>query len=118
MIKLFFIIFFIAELIIAFSFILKIWQFDCVVNRLNNKILSRKSKLKWGIATFRTIIKSLGHDVILFKHAFKKKRQIYLMNFSKNIVSYILIFVLKGKYKKAIMAYQLGKEIVEGIIES
>jgi len=47
-----------------------------------------------------------------------QKREEYLINILKTSLMYGSIFMLKGKYKKSVFAFQLVKEIYEGFKEA
>lgn len=118
MIKIFFTTFFMAELIIAASVIIKICQFNRCVNKWNNLILSNKELLRNGLIDFCLLLEDFSTNVVKIKKALQQKSNEYLTNFLKTSVIYCGIFILRGKYKKAALAYQLVKEIYEGISEA
>lgn len=116
MIKIFFVTFFTAELIIAISVILKIYQFDKAVNNWNSLILANQNKIKVTFMDFRFLLEEFNNSFNKFKEFIKQKRQEYLFNSLKTSIIYGSIFLLKGKYKKSILAYQVIKEIYEGFL--
>ena len=118
MVKIFFITFFIAELVIALAVILNIFKFNKAVNNWNNWLLANKDTLCSGLVGFRLIFTHFTKDLNKFKQLVARKRQEYLINILKTSLIYFGIFTLKGKYKKAILAYQVTKEIYEGLFES
>lgn len=118
MFKLFFITFYIAELIIVFAVILKICAVDKKVREINDLVLANQNKIKTGMVGIRSLIENSAKSLINVKEIIKKKRQEYIVNFVKTISVYMAIFMLKGKYKKAFIAYQFAKEVVDGVLES
>lgn len=118
MIKIFFATFFIAELIIATAIILKIYQFNNYINQCNTLVLANQGKIQEYFAIFRLLIKYFANNLIKINEIIKLKRQEYLLKFIETSVMYGGILLLKGKYKKTVLAYQLIKEIYEGFQES
>lgn len=118
MIKLFFIIFFIAELIIAFSIISKLYKFDKKVLKLNNEIEKNKEKIQTLLVDFRLLLKISNKSLVRLREIIIQKKQEYLLQTLKNLLIYGSFFFLKGKYKKTIFAYQILKETYEGFIEA
>lgn len=118
MIKLFFITFFTAELIIALTLILKIYGLNKSVNAWNNLILSNKDTIKDGFSELHSTVSDFSQSIIDVKNHIEEKRKEYTLNFIQTLISYFAIFTLKGKYKKAILSYQLLKEFYEGLSEA
>lgn len=118
MIKLFFAIFFIAELIIAFAIIIRLYKLDRCVNSLNAKILSNRHKILFGMMEIREALERFVECFDRFRNIIRKKRREYTFRFIKTFVIYMSILLLKGKYKKTMFAYQLFTEIYAGITEA
>lgn len=118
MIKIFFITFFIAELIIAITAILKIMQLDKGIVNLNQEILANRSKIGVCFCDLRLLLENFTSDLESFKSIMKQKRQEYLLKFLKTGLVYYGAFISKGKAKKMLITYQLGKEIYEALNES
>lgn len=118
MIKLFFITFFTAELIIALTLILKIYDLNKAVNALNSSILSNKEAIKDNFSKLHSTMSDFSQCIIDVKNHIDEKRKEYTLNFIQTLLSYFAIFTLKGKYKKAILSYQLIKEFYEGFSEA
>lgn len=116
--KLFFIVFFVAELIIAITLMLKIRQFNKCVNNWNNLILKNKNKIGGYFEDVRTLIEYFSVNLIKVRELIKRKREEYLIKVAKTALIYSSIFLLKGKYKKSVLAYQFVKEVYEGIKEA
>lgn len=121
MIKIFFATFFIAELIIAFSLILKIYKLDKCVNNFNDSVSKNKIKLQTVFSDIRFLFKEFNIGFIKLKEIIKQKQQEYSLRFLKTSIIYLSIFLLRGrwlKYKKIILAYQVIKEVYEGYKEA
>lgn len=118
MIKLFFITFFAAELIIALTLIFKIYGLNKSVNAWNKLILSNKDSIKANFSELHSIVADFSQSIIDVKNYIEEKRKEYTLNFIQTLLSYTAIFMLRGKYKKAILTYQLFKEFYEGFTEA
>lgn len=118
MVKIFFTTFFMAEIIIAASVIIKIYQFDRCVNNWNNLVLTNKEQIGKGFVDVCLSLEDFSNNIGKIKEVIQQKRNEYLANFLKTTAIYCGIFMLRGKYKKAVIAYQLVKEIYEGISET
>lgn len=118
MFKIFFTVFFMAELVIAVSIIIKICEYNRRIKNWNNSLLENKYQIKNGMVNLCVFLRDFSDNIFKIKKALKLKRNEYLINFLKTIVAYFGIFILPGKYKKAILTYQLVKEIYEGVLEA
>lgn len=118
MIKTFFATFFIAELIIAFAVIAKIWKIDRYVNSLNSLVVSNKLDICLAIKDFKWILVGFVYDFNKLKNWFRQRREEYMLRVAKTSLIYALIFILKGKYKKSVMVYQFVSEVYSGLIEA
>lgn len=121
MVKLFFITFFIAELIIAFSIIFKLYQWDKSVNRLNHLIAKNKIRIKFLFTDIRFVIEEFNKNFINLRILIKDRQQKYIMWVLKNTLIYSSVFLLRGKwrkYRKIILSYQIIKEFLEGFISA
>lgn len=118
MIKLFFITFFIAELIIALSIILTIYKLDKAVNALNKSVTLYQARIKESFLTIRFLFKEFNNKFLELMDDIYKRREEYIIQIIKNVLIYGSFFCLKGKYKKTLLGYQFAKEIYEGIKES
>lgn len=98
---LFIAIIFIAELIIAFSLIYFIVKADKKVCLLTDTVIQSRGDIKSVLNNINTVIKGLKDKINAAIHFLVKKKQDYTMNIIKNILLYSLLFILKGKYKKA-----------------
>ena len=117
MFKIFFATFFIAELIIAFAVILKIYRFNKLVNITNKAVLSSQNSIKIIFHDLRFTFEEFNKAIVDFRAFVHKKKEEYIMRMLKTSLVYGSILCLKGKYKKTVMAYQIFKEIYEGVVE-
>lgn len=117
MIKLFFLTFFIAELIIAFTVILKIYRLDKCVNALSAAVRANKFKIKTAISDVRFLIEDFTVMFNETKELIRRTKEAYMIKTAKNILVYVGILMLKGKYKKTALVYQLASEIYDGFVE-
>lgn len=118
MIKIFFITFFIAELIIATAIILRIHKLNKFVNKLNDLIPSIQMKMINGFNDFRLIIEEFNRNFIELRKLLEQKKQEYSWKFLKTSLIYGSLFFLKGNYRRLVLGYQLIKEIYEEISEN
>lgn len=118
MFKILFAIVFFAELVLAIAVITNICRFNKCVNNWNNIICANKMRVKNGLTDFYFLLQYFSKSVLKIKEVIQQKRNEYLSSFLKTAAIYCGIFILKGKYKKAVLAYQLVKEIYEGISEA
>lgn len=118
MIKLFFVTFFIAELIIVAAVILKIYKLDKVVNSLNDAVLKSQDKIKVAFFDFRFVLEEFNSGFCNLKKIIAQKQEEYLINILKNFIVWIGFLLLKGKYKKALIACNFLKDVYEGYKEA
>lgn len=115
---LFIAVIFIAELIIAVSLVVLIIKADKKVLQINSEVTQIKPKLRKGLEDFKDIIHMLKDKQILLFDLIRRKRNQYVMNIVKSILFYVLLFLLKGKCKKAASICNgilLVKDIWDGI---
>lgn len=118
MIKLFFITFFIAELIIVLTVVMKIYHFNKFINALNEMICTNKYKISAIFLDFRSLLEDFSKGILQLKECICQKRTEYSLKILKTSLSYAIFFMLSGKYRKTIIAYQFFKEIYDGVKES
>lgn len=118
MYKIFFALIFISELIIASALVFKIRKFNIYVNRLNDKFSGHKAKIRYLFVDARLEIQKFNSMVSSLILLIKEKREEYLLKAAKTFLVYTSLFMLRGKYKNTLLAYQIGKEIYEGINEA
>lgn len=118
MIKFFIILIFLAEVVLALAVIAKIVQADKFVVSFDKLISSKKGLISPVFISVREFLDELYIGVTEFTNLIKQKRQDYIFAFSKTMLSYSLILLLRGKYRKMFLTYQLAKEIYEGCLEA
>lgn len=121
MITLFFITFFIAELIIFGAVTLKILEFNKFVNAFNSRVAFVNEHIRDEFFDFRVFVRSINFAVIRLSRVIREKRDEYIFSVVKNAVIYGGAFFLKGKWAnfgRLIAAYNIGKEVYEEIKES
>ena len=118
MFKIFFIIIFIAELIIAVALIRKIWVFDKQVRAINDFLCVCKPDIESLLSSIRVLVAELFENIQEAKELIRQKKQEYIIKTVKNVIAYAAILFLRGKYKKPIIAYQFLSEIYEIIEEA
>lgn len=92
---------FIAELIIALTLISYIFKADKAVQDLRKEIISRKPQIKAGLLGVREGIHLVREKQVHLFEIIKQKRNQYLISLAKMIFVYLLLFIIKGKCKKA-----------------
>lgn len=117
MFKLFFITFFIAELVITLWLITNIYAFDKKVRKWNEAVLASRGKIQIAFVDIRSILQEFKDGLAKLREFIEQKKEEYIFRFLKTTLMYGSIFMLRGKYKKAVLAYQMGKEIYEGFME-
>lgn len=117
MLKLFFITFFTAELIIAIAVILRLYIFDKSVVELNDFITENQYKVKVVFMGTRLFLKEITQTIIDVKELIDEKRKEYIAKMLKTVLIYSGIFLLKGKYRKTFITCQIAKEIYDGFQE-
>lgn len=118
MVKIFFVTFFLAELVIAIAVISKLLCADRYVKALDGAITLNRSKIKICFTDFRLLLVGFTSGLQALKETIQKKQDDYLFAIVKNSLIYSIILFSKGNLRKAILSYQLGKEIYEGLKES
>lgn len=113
MIKLFFLTFFMAELIIASAIILKIHKINRKVNRLNQFFEGSKNDIIELFVDVRFLLKTFNDGVEQIRQYVQQKKQEYIIRITKKMVIFFGFLSLNNKYKKIILAYELGKEIYQ-----
>lgn len=121
MTKLFFILLFaflIAETIIAVIAVLNICKLNKAVKKLNCLLTVKRPSIQFFFMDLRAVFEDFALGIENFKKYIKEKKTLYIYNFIKTAVIYLSIFSLKGKYKKAVIAVQLAKEVYEAVREA
>ncbi len=92
---------FIAELIIAGTLIVNILKADKAVKALNSELVGQKPQIKAILSGIREGIHEVKEKQSYFFDLIKKKREQYLINSLKLILTYLLLHFIKSRYKKA-----------------
>lgn len=109
---------FVAELIIASAIILNIYKLDTKVLAFSVAVEKYRLNVKNDLRYFRFIMRVTRNRMKKIKIAVKHKQEEYTLKVLKTMLIYISLFTLKGKYKKVLLGYQFGKEIIEAIQEA
>ncbi len=115
---LFIAIIFIAEIIIALTLVSYIVKADNAVIKLKSDIISLRPQIKAGLEGLKDCIHIVKEKQLCFFEYLEKKRNQYIINIVKSIMVYALLFLLKGKCKKAASICNgilLAKDIWDGI---
>lgn len=118
MINIFIAIIFMAELIIATALVLNIYRLNLRIIELNNSISTFKSTIKSDCRYFRYLLKVINSKIYKLSMLVKRKQEEYFFNMLKTTLIYTSLLALKGKYRKIVLGYQIGREIFEGIQEA
>ena len=94
-------IIFIAEMIIALTLINYIVKADKVVIKLKLDVSSLTPQIQAGLACIKEGVHLLKEKQLWLFDYLEKKRNQYIMNAIKTVLMYLLLFLLKGKSKKA-----------------
>lgn len=118
MIKIFITVFFFSEIIIATAIISKLVYWRKCVNNLNEDVLFFQRKVTPFFIDVRLLLEDIVRSINNIKNYILRKRREYLTKALNSSIIYLILFLLKGKYKKAFIACMLGKDICEGVVES
>lgn len=118
MIKIFIAVVFIAELIITMAIIKKIVVFNTKINVYNDLLLRNKNLIPLLMQDIRIFLTKFNELIARVQEYFRQKKEEYTLKFLKTILIYTGVFLLKGKYKKALLAYQVIMEAYEGFSEA
>lgn len=97
----------IAELIIAVTLICQINKLDKKVCELSEKVTEAQPKVEATLTQMKEGVAKLVDGVYKLCEFAKAKKQEYTISIIKNILIYLLLFLLKGKSKKYASAIQL-----------
>ena len=92
---------FIAELIIALTLISYILKADNYVIELDKQVVSVKPQIKAGLSGVREGVRIFKEKQGLFFEYVEKKRNQYIMKGVTTVLVYLLLFILKGRCKRA-----------------
>lgn len=97
-------IIFIAELIVTANIIKLIWKADIAVLKLNDDVSKAKGSIKESLIKFRKNIHCIETSVNCLVNYVNKKREEYILKIIKNILMYLLIFIIETKFCKTLRA--------------
>lgn len=117
MLKIFFITIFIAELIISVAIIVKIIEFNKYIKLLNKRVSYNRDVIQTLLIDIRLLMGLVTEYSTKLISIITRKRKEYLLGFIKNTIMYASFFLLKGKYQKAVLAFQVIKNICDGFEE-
>lgn len=118
MFKIFFTVFFISEIIIASAIISKLVYLRKRVNYFNDDVLSFQRNITPFFIDIRLFLEDIVQGISNIKNYIVKKRREYALKALNSAIVYLVLLLLKGKYKKTFLTFLLGKDILEGIFES
>lgn len=98
---LFIAIIFTAELIIALTIISWIIKADKKIETYNKKLMKIRPCFEKIIKEVNFCINSFGEYYDCVINSLKKRQRQFHINLIKNIIMYLALFTLKGRYKKA-----------------
>ena len=98
---LFIAIIFIAELIITTTLILFIVKADRAVVELHRQTVAVRPQIKAVLEGVKAGIKEVNEKQEIVINYLRKKRNQWIVNMAKTIIVYLLLFLFKGKCKKA-----------------
>ena len=114
---LFIAIIFIAELIIAATLILFIVKADRAVVSLHRQAVAVRPQIKAVLEGVKAGIKEVNEKQEIVINYLRKKRNQWIVNMAKTIIVYLLLFLFKGKCKKAASICQ-GLLLVKDVWDS
>ena len=106
-VALWFFIVLIAELIIAVSIVSKIVDIDKKILVTNKNVTLSKINIITTIRDFRVILDDISEVFAGIFEYLERKRREYFYSTIKALSMMLLMFILKGKYKKMLLAYEL-----------
>ena len=115
---LFIAIIFIAELIIAGPLIIGILKADRMICSLNSKVSALKPDIKCALAQTRECVSCLQTSVNSLICFVKRKHQEVMRRVTKTILIYLILLIMKNKYKKLATFCQyavLAKDYWDGL---
>lgn len=97
---------FIAELIIAATFIFMIVKADRKVRELDNRVIEFKPVLKDYLKGFKKAVINFQNNVESFFSFIRKKRNQFTSKIIITVVMYAFLIFFKGRFKKAAAVFQ------------
>ena len=109
---------FIAELIIAVTLILYIVRADRAVLKLNEQAEEYKPQIKAALEGIKEGIREINDKQEIVVEYLRKKRDQWLFKMLQTVLIYLLLFLFRGKCKKAASICQgllLAKDVWDSI---
>lgn len=109
---------FIAELIIALAIIHYIIKADKYVLELNDKVVDLQPVIHKTLVAVNEFVITFGEKMENLFEFVQKKRNQYISRITKTLILYLLLFVFKGRCKRAAMLCQglvLAKDYWDGL---
>lgn len=106
---------FIAELVIATALIVSIVKASRRVNSLNLKLMKSQYKVVIAINRIKSFVKYFSKFAEDIEKSLVKKQKMLVINTLKNIIFSTLFLILGKKYKKTVLAVQLGLVFYDGL---
>ena len=107
MFVLFFVIVFIAELIVASKIVQIIKKADAKICTVNEQILSARPQIKKGITSVRIEINKILLSITQIQIKLKKKKEEYKIVLLKNVLTWICFLLLNYNVKRALTTVEL-----------
>lgn len=105
---------FFAEIVLVLNIVNKIMELDFKVNSLNAKVTKGKLVFKIALIDFRAYLQDFAMFLEKSILLFQQKREEYAIQAAKRVIFYLALLLLRGKYKKAFVAYSVAQEVVKG----
>ncbi len=99
---------FIAELIIALTLVFFINKADRAIVKCNEVVIEKQKELDKTLKELKSCVTNFGVYYNCMLASVKKKRNQFRINMLKNILMYLSLFLLKGKYKKLAATVQFA----------
>ncbi len=117
MLQAFIVIFFILEFVLALIIIFQIIKLDMKVNAINKCLPTFKYSIVSSLSELKEFLFSVKTTVRKVVVSIERQRRKYIYEMTKNIITVSMFWLCRGKYRKYFIAYEFGKEIVNGIKE-
>ena len=115
---LFIVTIFIAELIITLTVISYIVRADNAVLKCQKDLIALKPQIKAALLGVREGVHLVKEKQVWLFEFIEQKRNLYMVNAIKTVLIYLLLFIVKCRFKRAAKVCQwvlLVKDLLEGI---
>lgn len=117
MLQAFIVIFFILEFVLALIIVFQIIKLDMKVNAINKSLPTFKYNMVSCFSELKQFLFSAKTTVRKVVVAIERQRRKYIIEMMKNICTVSMFWLCRDRYRKYFIAYEFGKEIVNGIKE-